>query len=195
MEYDPDRKRYVGKDGSEFKVTPYSDGSGYKYDYYDSSTYNNSSHNSTHVKSDLNENWERTDNDRDNGTQEQTSGSGCFLTTACLKHKETQFNDDCDELMTLRWFRDNYVSKEDIKYYYEIAPIIVEKLNFFKENDIVYDWIYNNVVLFCFNAIKKGNYELAYKKYKNSVLALENLILKLKTNDEKVIIKSLKKLK
>lgn len=32
MEYDPDRGRFVGKDGSEFKSTPYSDGSGYKYD-------------------------------------------------------------------------------------------------------------------------------------------------------------------
>ena len=25
MEYDPERKRYIGKDGSEFKVTPYKD--------------------------------------------------------------------------------------------------------------------------------------------------------------------------
>ena len=34
MEYDLRRDRYIGKDGSEFKVTPYSDGTGYKMDYY-----------------------------------------------------------------------------------------------------------------------------------------------------------------
>lgn len=33
MEYDVSRKCYVGKNGEEFHVTPYSDGSGYKYDY------------------------------------------------------------------------------------------------------------------------------------------------------------------
>ena len=34
MEYDPSRGRYVAKDGREFKSTPYSNGTGYKYDYY-----------------------------------------------------------------------------------------------------------------------------------------------------------------
>ena len=107
MEYDVNRKCYVGKNGEEFHVTPYSNGSGYKYDYYDRSPYGNAPHNSTHVKSDLNENWTRTDNDRDNGTQEKSSGSGCYLTTACMQHMKEKFDDNCNELMTLRWFRDN----------------------------------------------------------------------------------------
>lgn len=64
MKYDPDRGCYVGKNGEEFHVTPYSNGIGYKYDYYDRSPYGNASHNSTHGKSDLNENWDRVDNDR-----------------------------------------------------------------------------------------------------------------------------------
>ena len=33
MEYDPNRGCYVGKNGEELCVTPYSDGSGYTYDY------------------------------------------------------------------------------------------------------------------------------------------------------------------
>lgn len=123
MEYDPERGRYVGKDGSEFRVTPYADGTGYKYDYYDSSTYGNTSHNSTHVNSDLNENWTRVDNDRENGTQEKSSGSGCYLTTACMIHMQENFDDNCNELMTLRWFRDNFVSKEDIIHYYEFMSV------------------------------------------------------------------------
>lgn len=173
MEYDPDRGRYIGKDGSEFKVTPYSDGSGYKYDYYDSSTYNNANHNSTHVNSDLNENWNRVDNDRDNGTQDKSSGSGCYLTTACMKHMQKDFNDSCQELMTLRWFRDNYVSKEDIAHYYETAPIIVDAIDKIQDNDSIYNYIYENIVNACVTAIKKGDYDFAYNRYKNSVLILE----------------------
>ena len=167
MEYDPSRGRYVGKDGSEFKVTPYSDGSGYKYDYYDSTTYKNAQHNSTHVKSDLNENWERTDNNRDNNTQEKSSGSGCYLTTACMKHYLNNFDDNCYELSVLRWFRDNFVSEEDIKHYYTTAPYIVEGIEKEDNKDIVYDYIYDNVVDYCVTAIENGNYMEAYKRYKD----------------------------
>ena len=49
MEYDVSRKCYVGKNGEEFHVTPYSDGSGYKYDYYDRSPYGNAPHNITQL--------------------------------------------------------------------------------------------------------------------------------------------------
>lgn len=179
MEYDPDRKCYVGKDGSEFKVTPFSDGSGYKYDYYDKSPYGNAPHNSTYIKSDLNENWSRTDNDRDNGSQDRSSGSGCYLTTACMLHMQEDFDDNCNELMTLRWFRDNFVSKEDIKYYYEVAPVIVNRINSISDNSKIYTWIYEHIVNPCVIAIKQGNYEFAYNRYKNSILALEEQFVKI----------------
>lgn len=173
MKYDPDRGRYIGEDGSEFKVTPYSDGSGYKYDYYDSDTHNDEKHNSTHVKSDLNENWNRTDNDRDHGTQDKSSGTGCYLTTACIKHMQKDFNDSCQELMMLRWFRDTYISKEDIEHYYEIAPIIVNEIEKIEEKNSIYNYIYENVVIACTEAIRKGDYDFAYSRYKNSILTLE----------------------
>ncbi|MBQ7837662.1 MAG: hypothetical protein IJ395_03470 [Clostridia bacterium] len=175
MEYDPDRGRFVGKDGSEFKSTPYSDGSGYKYDYYDSSTYGNAPHNSTHVKSDLNENWDRTDNDRDNGTQTHSSGNGCYLTTACMMHMQENFDDNCDELSTLRWFRDRFVSASDIEQYYEISPLIVKRINENSNKASIYSEIYKEVIVPCVNAIKSGNYEFAYTTYKNSVLKLKTL--------------------
>lgn len=149
IEYNPDRKCYVGKDGSEFKVTPYSNGTGYKFDYYDKSPYGNGKHNSTHVKSDLNENWTRTDNDRDNGTQTKSSGTGCYLTSACMRYFQEQFDDNCYELAVLRWFRDNFVSKEDVEHYYEIAPIIVECINKEERSDIIYAYIYDNIVDYC----------------------------------------------
>lgn len=195
MKYDPERKRYIGKDGSEFKVTPYSDGSGYKYDYYDRDTYGNTKHNSTHVNSDLNENWSRTDNDRDNGTQDKSSGSGCYLTTACMQHYSDNFDDNCNELMILRWFRDNFVSKDDIKYYYNIAPIIVNRINSVSDNDKIYRWIYEQIVQPCVNAIQQKNYEFAYNRYKNSVLVLEEQFVKSLSEQSSVkILKITKKL-
>ncbi len=153
MEYDPNRGCYVGKNGEEFHVTPYSNGSGYKYDYYDRSPYGNAPHNSTHVKSDLNESWSRTDNDRDNETQDKSSGSGCYLTTVCMNHMQDNFDDNCNELMTLRWFRDNFVNKEDTKYYYDVAPIIVDKINSIPDSNKIYKWIYEQVVQPCVVAI------------------------------------------
>ena len=191
MEYDPDRGCYVGKDGSEFHVTPYSNGSGYKYDYYDRSPYGNAPHNSTHLKSDLNENWSRTDNDRDNGTQDKSSGSGCYLTTACMNHMQDNFDDSCNELMTLRQFRDNFVNKEDIKHYYDVAPIIVDKINSIPDSNKIYKWIYEQVVQPCVVAIQNKNYEFAYSRYKNSVLTLEKQF----TTLQQETVKTLKKVK
>ena len=164
MEYDTDRGCYVGKNGDELHVTPYSNGRDYKYDYYDRSPYGNAPHNSTHVKSDLSGNWSRTDNDRDNGTQSHSSGSGCYLTSACMNHYLNNFDDNCYELTVLRWFRDNLVSTEDIKHYYKTVPIIVEAIDQEKRKDIIYDYIYDNVVDTCVEAIENGNYELAYNR-------------------------------
>jgi len=191
MEYDPSRDRYIGKDGSELKVTPYSDGSGYKYDYYDSSTYGNSSHSSTHVKSDLNENWNRTDNDRENGAQEKSSGTGCYLTSACMKNYNKLFNDNCEELRVLRWFRDNFVSKEDIEHYYQVAPIIVESIDKDFNREATYNYIYENIISPCVIAIKTGDYDYAYKRYKTSVLAFEEVYAKKEL--QKRLVKVLRK--
>ena len=122
--------------------------------------------------------------DADSGRSESNSSSnpsigevqdngGCYLTTACMKHLQENFDDNCDELTTLRWFRDNFVTKEDIKHYYEIAPSIVEAINKLDNNSKIYDYIYENIVNACVVAIKKCDYEFAYNRYKSSVLALE----------------------
>ena len=83
------------------------------------------------------------------------------------------FDDSCEELTILRWFRDKFVSKEDIEHYYKIAPIIVDAINNMENNNVVYDHIYKNIVSACVEAIKNGNYQLACDRYKNSILTLE----------------------
>lgn len=110
--------------------------------------------------------------DTTSGSKE-TTDTQCYLTTACMRHKMEKFDDNCEELTILRWFRNKFVSEEDIKHYYETAPIIVEAIDELENNDSIYNYIYNNVVNACVVAIKNGDYDFAYNRYKNSVLALE----------------------
>ncbi len=111
-----------------------------------------------------------------NKENEVETNSNCYLTTACLRYKKEDFQDDCYELQTLRWFRDIFVSEEDIWYYEQVAPIIVEAIDQSPERDKIYDYIYIKVIVECLEAIEQGNYDLAYHKYKNSVLMLEEAI-------------------
>jgi len=104
---------------------------------------------------------------------EVENNGGCYLTTACMQHMQEHFDDKCYELETLRWFRDKYVSKEDIKHYYETAPIIVEGINKNQYCKEMYNGIYNSVVEPCVKDIEQQNYQSAYDRYKNSILILE----------------------
>lgn len=114
----------------------------------------------------------------------------CFLTTVCMRKLKESFDDNCYELRVLRWFRDNFVSDEDIKHYYVTAPIIVSSINSASNNDIVYDYIYDNVVDFCVTAIENGDYKSVYNRYKNSVLSLEETFAKPILQDK--LVKTLK---
>lgn len=106
---------------------------------------------------------------------EVQKNGGCYLTTACMKHYLNNFDDNCYELTVLRWFRNNFVSEEDIRHYYSVAPYIVDGIEKEDNKDIVYDYIYDNIVDYCVTAIENGNYEEAYTRYKESILSLEEL--------------------
>lgn len=90
-----------------------------------------------------------------------------------MKHMNGDFDDDCYELTILRCFRDNFVATEDIKHYYEIAPLIVESINKSPDSNEIYISIYERIIMVCLNAIQNGNYALAYETYKNAILDLE----------------------
>ena len=116
--------------------------------------------------------WSSTTHGPDKSDTNLGSG-GCYLTSACMKYFQENFDDNCYELTVLRWFRDNFVSKEDIEHYYEVAPVIVETINKEEKSGIIYDYIYDNIVDYCVKQIEQGNYDKAYSRYKNSVLILE----------------------
>ena len=52
-------------------------------------------------------------------------------------------------------------------------PQIEQAINKEEKSDIIYNYIYDNVVDYCVEQIENGNYEEAYSRYKSSVLTLE----------------------
>ncbi|MCR5224048.1 MAG: hypothetical protein K6C11_02760 [Bacilli bacterium] len=95
-----------------------------------------------------------------------------------MKHYMDEFDDNCYYLDILRWFRDNYVSLEDKKEYYNIAPKVVEAINELDNANDVYNEIYYNVIQLCVGLIEYGRYVEAYQIYKESVLDLQNKYVK-----------------
>ena len=62
---------------------------------------------------------------------------------------QDEFDDNCYELTVLRWFRDNFVSKEDIELYYNVAPTIVKNIDALDNNEQIYNYIYSHIVEPC----------------------------------------------
>lgn len=104
-----------------------------------------------------------------------SSGSGCFLTSACVKNKGLP--DDCYELTRLRWFRDNILAKTDagradIKQYYYTAPKIVDSIDRSDCSCKEYDEIYTAWILPCVSFIDSGEYQKAAEEYTKMVKIL-----------------------
>lgn len=130
-------------------------------------------------------------NEKSKGIKTSTDGKW-FLTTACMKAMLDNFDDKCEELTILRWFRDNFVSENDKKYYYKIAPIIVKIINEKENQKELYKIIYEEIIIVCINAIKNEKYDIAYNTYKNSLLFLQENIVKPK--QEEKLLKTLHKI-
>lgn len=112
-------------------------------------------------------------------TGKRNSG-GCYLTSACMGAKGEEFSDDCYELEVLRKFRDSYVKEnypKDIEMYYEIAPLIVEKIEDLKESNDIFEKMYDELVVPCCELIEKNKLYEAYIKYKNYSLELSRKYL------------------
>ena len=188
-----ERGEYVNDKGVTIKISTDKKGKDH-ISFYDKDP-STSNHSAAHINVDSSsKSYSATTHNSDKSQKDSHSGS-CYLTSACMKHFQNEFDDNCYELTVLRWFRDNFVSKEDIEHYYEVAPIIVKAINKEEKSGIVYDYIYDNIVDYCVKQIEQGNYKAAYNRYKNSVLALEEQFakpeltnrfvktLKLKTNN------------
>ena len=153
------------KNGSVNRYSDNKDG-GHSHDYWSNKKDYNSGKSPDSSRRESN-------NSKNPSTGEVQSNGGCYLTSACIKHFGEAFDDNCNELRILRWFRDNFVSKEDIEHYYQTAPAIVEAIDSDSHNDLIYDYIYDNVIDACIETIRNGDYNSAYNRYKESILSLE----------------------
>lgn len=103
------------------------------------------------------------------------SKTPCYLTTACtVAHA---LPDDCDELVTLRQFRDEYMLKLPngramIEEYYRIAPLIIEEIQNSSDPHQIYNSIFD-VIRCCVKLIKSGENQEALDEYKSMVLGLK----------------------
>lgn len=164
------------KDGSVNRYTDNHDG-GHSHAHWDSADDYNAGEDPDFYRQES--------NDSPNPSEEEINDNGgCYLTTACMHHYKRNFDDDCYELTTLRWFRDRFVSLPDRFHYYKIAPQIVEAINKSPKKIEIYHYIYENVIDPCVKAIERKDYDFAYRRYKSNVAILENNLLKPKTIDE-----------
>ncbi len=102
-------------------------------------------------------------------------GEGCFITTAAVEH--IGLKDAGKELNTLRWFRDNVLSKmpggkENIEEYYRIAPEIVKMINRQPDPHKVYLKLWNFFIHPAIEAIESHKYIKARSLYEGMVRRL-----------------------
>lgn len=104
----------------------------------------------------------------------------CFISTACVKAKGLP--DDCEELKTLRNFRDTEListaeGKALVDRYYEIAPKILWKIDQEDNSAAIYHNLYYNLVLKSVELINARKMEEAKNNYMTIVEKLEQKYL------------------
>jgi hypothetical protein len=107
-----------------------------------------------------------------------TIDNQCFLTTAAVRARGLA--DDCEELQTLRRFRDGYLrQREDgeaaIRHYRAVAPRVLAALARREDEDEVLEAIYG-VIARCVVLIHRGRHARAFKRYRGMVRQLEALL-------------------
>lgn len=105
-----------------------------------------------------------------------SGGSSCFITSACTE--SLGLPDDCDELQTLRAFRDKRKAEDPdfvmlVEEYYRIAPVIVEWINGKDDSKEEFLKLYHELVIPCVELIKRGNEDEAIKLYTSQVKMLQ----------------------
>lgn len=99
-------------------------------------------------------------------------GGGCYITTACVD--VMGLDDNCTEMKTLRWFRDNYMMATAercmmVADYYFKAPEIVEKLKALPDSTAFFQHIFHEYIETAVNFIEQCEYEKAMLVYQQGV--------------------------
>lgn len=102
----------------------------------------------------------------------------CYITTAVCD--TLGLPDDCDELTTLRWFRDEVMERtqagrEEVAEYYRTAPKIVKAINERPDSDALYRRLYLTSIQPAVLAVRRGHMQAAHTLYCEMVNSLNRL--------------------
>ena len=114
-----------------------------------------------------------------------------MLTRNCIKQAMKTNTMSQEDLILLVWFRKEFFTPEETALDNQKEMVIVESINDNNDKDTIYEVIYNDNIIPCINAIKKGDYCFAYDRYKNTLLFLEHKYMQYVPKD--ILVKSLKK--
>ena len=100
----------------------------------------------------------------------------CYITTAVCKSLGKP--EDCQELMSLRHFRDDYLQKQEngealIQQYYNIAPSIVKSIDRLPNSDEIYYNIWREYLSPCITAINENRNQQCMEQYSDMVCNLQ----------------------
>ena len=98
----------------------------------------------------------------------KNESSGCFITTAVCEHFGK--GDECYELNAFRSFRDNWLLLQPdgpqlIQQYYQVAPMIVQKINLNPKRHLIYRQIWTNFLEPCLKYIEQSDFISCKERY------------------------------
>ena len=103
---------------------------------------------------------------------------GCFITTAVCRYKGKK--DNCFILNQFRNYRDKWLTKQPggtslVHEYYQVAPGLVQWIDFQPDKEAIYEMIYTKYLRRCSRLIKKREYALCKEVYIKMVEHLKAL--------------------
>lgn len=102
------------------------------------------------------------------GSTSSDDDDACFLTTACVYHKGLA--DNCEELQTLRWLRDNFMAKNEagkalLQSYKTEGPRMLKAMREFDNRPEILDYLHEQLVQPSVALIKAGDFQEATDYY------------------------------
>jgi hypothetical protein len=111
------------------------------------------------------------------GPSTGSSDGGCFITTAVCSCMSKP--DDCEELQTLRKYRDKFLvlfRPDSVKEYYRIAPHVVKQINKLPDAHLIWQTVHQLYIVPAVSMIKAGRNVAAFVRYKAMVEYLRSCI-------------------
>lgn len=108
----------------------------------------------------------------------------------CKYHLRDKYKEEGVEVRTIRWLEDNFFTSEDLDNYRKVSDLLVDEINNLKYGNVIYDYLYDEMIEPCVNAINIYDFKYAYIIYRSTLYQLNEELLK--PSLEKKLVKVLK---